>query len=69
MKMKKIHAIMVTISFLLIAIVSGAQEIKEVDGKYFEGEKIYTGVYKEYFENENIRIEVNILDGLKDGLT
>ena len=47
-----------------------SQNLVKKDGKYVdETNTLYTGIYKEYFENGNIKVEMNIEDGVQDGYT
>ena len=52
---------------LLSANFSHAQELEDVDGFYYKKGMLYTGTHTEYYENGNVKIEMNIKNGLKDG--
>ncbi len=54
----------------LFHIVSYAQIIQKEDGLYYnENNKAYSGTYIEFHPNGVKRIEVNLLDGKKEGIT
>ena len=45
-----------------------SQIIEGNDGLFYtEQNKLYTGLYTEFFENGQKRIELNLVDGKKDG--
>jgi len=45
-----------------------SQKIKEIDGVYYKGSKPFTGQHVTYHENGKQKIELNLTDGLKDGI-
>lgn len=58
--------------FALIFVSSlavSAQYIKEVDGLYLADSTPYTGTYKSYYDNFNPKVEMNLDQGKKDGIT
>lgn len=55
-------------SILLLAVISAiAQDVKEINGVYYKGDVPYTGNYIAKFDNGEPRIEMNLLNGLKEG--
>jgi antitoxin component YwqK of YwqJK toxin-antitoxin module len=69
-KMKrKIVARISLLGFLLVALAATAfsQEIKEVDGVYLKGETPFNGDYTVYYDNGIPKIEMTLVDGMKDG--
>jgi antitoxin component YwqK of YwqJK toxin-antitoxin module len=53
---------------ILIVFSAYSQDIKEVDGVYYSGSTPFTGKYTAYYENGKTKIEMNLIDGLKDGV-
>jgi len=53
---------------ILIVFSAYSQDIKEVDGVYYTGSVPYTGKYTAYYENGKTKIEMNLTDGLKNGV-
>jgi antitoxin component YwqK of YwqJK toxin-antitoxin module len=64
--MKKISLLFGII--ILIVFSAYSQDIKEVDGVYYTSSVPYTGKYTSHFENGKTKIEMNLIDGLKDGV-
>src|SRR5574344_588860 len=62
----KWFSVLIGIIFLIISSAY-AQDIKEVDGVYYSVTKPYSGSYKSYYPNGNLKVEMNLIDGLKDG--
>ncbi len=63
--MKKLSLL---IGLILLGVLgSQAQSIKEVDGVYYRGSTPYTGFYTSVYSNGNTRLEMNLIDGEKDG--
>ncbi len=60
---------------ILFALIVGVATIVDAqltlkDGKYYDqGDKLYTGVYTEYYESGSKKIEMNVVDGEKNGIT
>ena len=55
---------------LIFSLNSIAQIIKSDKGIYLDQNNIpYTGIYNEYYENGEIRVEINLKNGVQDGLT
>src|SRR5690606_14946432 len=52
---------------LLVATNAFSQEIKEIGDVFYVGSEPYTGPYKTYYENGSPKIEMNLVNGLKDG--
>jgi antitoxin component YwqK of YwqJK toxin-antitoxin module len=52
---------------LLFVFSTYSQNIKEIDGVYYEGDTLFTGSYSATFDNGKPRITMNIVDGLKEG--
>lgn len=64
--MKKISIILI---FILYTFTLKAQILKGEDGVYYDKQNNpYTGTYTEYFENGQIKIEMQIKSGLKHGI-
>lgn len=64
--MKKISLILVALSIGLIPVL--AQITEGEDGIYYDkNKKPYTGVFTEYWPNGNLKMELPIKKGLKDG--
>jgi antitoxin component YwqK of YwqJK toxin-antitoxin module len=56
------------LGFLFLTLFSiYAQDIKEIDGVYYKGGTPYTGHYTANHDNGKFRIQMNLIDGLKDG--
>jgi antitoxin component YwqK of YwqJK toxin-antitoxin module len=53
---------------ILIVFSAYSQDIKEVDGVYYTSSVPYSGKYTAYYENGKTKIEMNLTDGLKDGM-
>lgn len=45
-----------------------SQDIKEVDGVYYVVSKPYSGDFKSYYPDGKIKIEMTLIDGMKDGV-
>ena len=58
-----------SVIFLVCIIAYGAkaQELKEVKGVYYADTVAYTGKYVTRYSNGNIKIEMNLLNGMKNG--
>ena len=55
---------------LLYFAVSFSQIIEDENGIYYDdNKKLYNGTYIEFYDNGNKKIEINIVDGYKDGET
>jgi len=55
-------------TILILTILSGyAQQINEINGVYYTNDKPYTGSYIANYDNGKPRIEMNLIDGLKNG--
>ncbi len=55
-----------TLCFFSIDINSQTLQLK--DGKYLDNEGLpYTGVYREFHENGAVKLEIELIDGIKDG--
>lgn len=60
---------------ILFALIVGVATIVDAqltlkDGKYYDQEdKLYTGVYIEYYESGSKKVEMNVVDGEKQGIT
>jgi antitoxin component YwqK of YwqJK toxin-antitoxin module len=65
--MKRFSMLFAFIFFTICSVYS--QDIKEIDGVYYKGSTPYTGKYFASFENGKPKIEINLIDGLKDGVT
>lgn len=60
--------IVLSILFCLIANHSISQVIKEVEGLYYNTSgDLYTGTYTEFYESGNKRIEMNLVEGKRNG--
>jgi len=68
--MRKIFILSI-INIFLFTFHSNAQSIKlNSDSIYVDSQGIpYSGIYKEYFENGNIKIAMSLKDGVKNGIT
>ena len=55
------------VGVLLLAITVNAQNLQEVDGIFYQDSQPYSGTYLTYFENGNLKMETNFLEGMKDG--
>jgi antitoxin component YwqK of YwqJK toxin-antitoxin module len=63
--MKKLFAI----ALLGLSLTASAQKIREEDGVYYDSlNKPYSGIYIERYPEGNIRIEMTLKDGIKDGI-
>lgn len=64
---KKIGLVL-SILFCLVVNHSFSQSIEEIEGLYYttEGE-LYSGTYTEFYESGNKRIEMNLLEGKRNG--
>jgi antitoxin component YwqK of YwqJK toxin-antitoxin module len=63
-----------SILIMLLIFTGGSVLFSQItegdDGVYYDGgNKAYTGIYKEFWENGNSRIEMPLKKGLKDGET
>ncbi len=59
---------LIILSALLISISGFSQIIEGEDGLYYnEKSQLYTGVYTEFYESGQKRIELNLVEGKKDG--
>ena len=45
-----------------------AQNLEYKDGRYYKKDMLYTGTHIEYYENNVVKIERHIKDGIEDGL-
>jgi len=64
------NIITITILSLLFFSKAFAQIEKNENGIYLnENNETYTGIYYEYYDNGNIRVEMNLKNGIKDGYT
>jgi antitoxin component YwqK of YwqJK toxin-antitoxin module len=64
--MKKLgYLVVFLISFF--AFGANAQELKEVNGVYYADTVAYTGKHTVRYPNGNIKIEMNLLKGMKNG--
>ena len=60
--------LLILIALLIASQYSFAQLTQSDDGRYFDqNKKPYTGLYSEKYPNGNLRIEMNITDGMLDG--
>lgn len=55
------------IFLILFGLNLNAQTISEIDGIYYENAIPYTGSYQIFHENNQVKMEMNLVDGLKDG--
>jgi len=53
---------------LFISLSAYTQEIEYKDGKYIKQDQAYTGEYTEVYDNGNIKVKKNLVDGLEEGL-
>jgi YD repeat-containing protein len=59
---------MVLMAMLLVVGVTGnAQFLKEVEGVYYAEAEPYTGIFKSYHDNYNLKLEMNLVEGMKNG--
>lgn len=66
--MSKKLTIVLGILFCLISNHSMSQVIKEVEGLYYNTSgDLYTGTYTEFYDSGNKRIEMNLVDGKRNG--
>jgi len=61
----------ILILFLLAGInsVLNAQELKEIEGKYFLNGQLYSGEWSTFFENGSLKMHARFKNGLKNGKT
>lgn len=64
--MKKIILILGICVLFLNA--SRAQEIKEVDGLYYQNDELYTGEYTSRYDNGKVKMTAKISEGKKEGI-
>ncbi len=60
----------ITICNILIisALTFGQNTIRESEGLFYDGEdRLYTGVYSEFYDNGNIKLEIPVRRGEKNG--
>ena len=58
------------ITVILFSISAKAQIIDGEDGLYYdENKNLYSGIYTEFFETGQKRIELSLQEGMKDGKT
>lgn len=65
-KMRRISLIIAFISLLLN--VSKAQEIKEIEGIYYQNGQLYTGEYTSRYDNGMVKMTAKIVEGKKEGI-
>ena len=46
-----------------------SQQLEIKDGIYYKDKKVYTGNYKENYANGNLKMDVNILNGINNGIS
>src|SRR6056297_2916344 len=64
------NKILYILYLLLLSSNLFAQDIEQKGNKYYTSEgELYTGIYKEYFENGNLKLEASIKEGVYDGIT
>jgi antitoxin component YwqK of YwqJK toxin-antitoxin module len=54
--------------FILFLNAAKAQEIKEVDGIYYQNGQLYTGEYTSRYENGIVKMTAKISEGKKEGI-
>jgi len=55
------------LSFFIISSCF-SQDILKKDGRYVnKNNELFTGIYKEYYENGKLNVEMSLKDGLQDG--
>jgi antitoxin component YwqK of YwqJK toxin-antitoxin module len=64
--MKRLSLIFVLVSLLLN--VAKAQEIKEIDGIYYQNGQLYTGEYTSRYDNGMVKMTAKISEGKKEGI-
>lgn len=64
-KMKQIFLIATIITLFISGL--NAQEIEETNGLYFKNNELYTGKYSTYFENGQLKMNMKIVEGKKEG--
>lgn len=65
--MKKIVTLIVFTVVFYVGL--NAQVIHEVDGIYYADDLPYTGTYKSYDDNFQLKMEMKLLEGKKEGIT
>jgi hypothetical protein len=70
LNVKVMKTILLSITFFLIVAQSHAQLLEKADGKYYDHKGVvYSGTYIEYFPSGSVQIEMNVLNGEKQGNT
>lgn len=62
--MKKIIVFSIILFFSMVTL---AQDIEIINGKYYKAEMLYTGVHKEYYETGELLSTIHIVNGDIDG--
>jgi len=52
----------------LVVFSAFSQDIKEIDGVYYKGNTPFTGSFTSSFDNGKPRIDMNLVNGLKEGV-
>ena len=52
---------------MLMVLTINAQHLEEKDGMYYMGDQLYTGTYLTYYDNGNLKMESNYVEGQKHG--
>jgi antitoxin component YwqK of YwqJK toxin-antitoxin module len=55
------------IAFLLMNFFALAQDVQLKEGLYYSGKKLYSGVYKQFYKEGKLNIEMNIEKGKLNG--
>jgi antitoxin component YwqK of YwqJK toxin-antitoxin module len=68
-KIKIMKKIIILLFVLNISFLSIGQMIEGKNGLYYTTDKeLFTGEYKTYFDNGKIKIKMNVVNGVKDGI-
>ncbi len=66
-KMNKIVFITGIISLLFSSVATTAQQVEEKNGIYYQNGEPFTGTYETFFENGQLKREMELKNGKKDG--
>ncbi len=59
---------LITLFLTLSSAATGQNIVRESDGLFYnENNRLYTGTYREYHENGNVKLEIPVRRGLKNG--
>lgn len=68
MKYQLLKSILFVVLLIPLSLSAQSQnQLEEKDGLYYKNDMLYTGTHKEFYDNGNIRISMQVRDGVKEG--